>query len=71
MGRLVAVVAVGRACYGRDAPLFLINSNIREVLRYTVFWLKLFLNDGGSSTRNRLKYICNEVYRFLAEVVSE
>ena len=33
-----------------------------EVLRSTVFWRKWFLNDWGSLTRNRLKYI--EVLRY-------
>ena len=48
-----------------------------EVLRYTVFWLKRFLNDGASSTQNVGKDACYgnnrgiRVYRFLAEMVSE
>ena len=35
-----------------------------ESLRYTFFWLKWFLNDGGSLTQNK-------VYLFLAEMVSD
>ena len=40
-----------------------------EVLRYTVFWRKLFLNDGAFQPKSHDRGI--KVYRFLAEIVFE
>ena len=42
-----------------------------EVLRYTVFWLKWFLNDGGAPQPSIVGNRCVKVYRFLVEMVSE
>ena len=42
-----------------------------EVLRYTVFWLKWFLNDGAPQYPEIVGNRGVKVYRFLAEMVSE